>query len=56
MLPSQWHRQKKAGAVSRYCFGEVEASNDDLKAMLRPAPPDQLQIWPVDRRVGNVKE
>jgi putative SOS response-associated peptidase YedK len=36
-------------------LGEVQASNDDLKGMLRPAPPDQLQVWPVDRRVGNVK-
>jgi putative SOS response-associated peptidase YedK len=36
-------------------LGETAASNDELKAMLAPAPPDRLQMWPVDRRVGNVK-
>ena len=36
-------------------LGEDPASEDELLAMLRPCPDDWLKIWPVDRRVGNVK-
>jgi putative SOS response-associated peptidase YedK len=36
-------------------LGEKPATDDELKAMMRPAPPDQLQMWAVDKRVGNVK-
>jgi hypothetical protein len=36
-------------------LGEAPSTNDELKAMLGPLPPDQLQMWPVDLRVGNVK-
>jgi putative SOS response-associated peptidase YedK len=36
-------------------LGEAPATDDELKAMLRPAPADRLQMWPVDKRVGNVK-
>jgi putative SOS response-associated peptidase YedK len=36
-------------------LGETEATADDLRSMLKPLPPEQLQIWPVDKRVGNVK-
>ena len=36
-------------------LGETPATNDELKAMLRPLPPHRLQVWPVDRRIGNVK-
>jgi putative SOS response-associated peptidase YedK len=36
-------------------LGETEARDADLKALLKPLPDDQLQMWPVDKRVGNVK-
>jgi putative SOS response-associated peptidase YedK len=36
-------------------LGESAASNHDLKAMLRPYPGERMTMWPVDRRVGNVK-
>jgi putative SOS response-associated peptidase YedK len=36
-------------------LGETPASDDDLHAMLKPLPPDQMEVWPVNRRVGNVK-
>ena len=36
-------------------LGEVAATADELKAMLRPYPSEKMQLWPVDKRVGNVK-
>ena len=36
-------------------LGEREATAEELRAMLTPLPAAQLQIWPVDKRVGNVK-
>jgi putative SOS response-associated peptidase YedK len=36
-------------------LGEVPASAEELRTMLAPLPPDELDMWPVDRRVGNVK-
>lgn len=36
-------------------LGEVSATNDELKALLRPYPSDQMEVWPVDKRVGNVR-
>ncbi|MBL8894104.1 MAG: SOS response-associated peptidase [Rhizobiales bacterium] len=36
-------------------LGEKPASNDELKALLRPYPPERLVLWPVDRKVGNVR-
>jgi putative SOS response-associated peptidase YedK len=33
-------------------LGEAEG---DVSALLRPLPDDVLRIWPVDRRVGNVR-
>jgi putative SOS response-associated peptidase YedK len=33
-------------------LGEVEG---DVLALLRPAPEDVLRVWPVAKRVGNVK-
>jgi len=36
-------------------LGEKPASNDELKALLRPYPPERLLLWPVDRKVGNVR-
>jgi putative SOS response-associated peptidase YedK len=36
-------------------LGEEPATPDQLKSMLRPYPSERLTMWPVDRRVGNVK-
>ena len=36
-------------------LGEAPASEADLKAMLKPYPSEQMRLWPVDRKVGNVK-
>ena len=36
-------------------LGETPAKPDQLKALLVPAPADAIEIWPVDRAVGNVK-
>jgi putative SOS response-associated peptidase YedK len=35
--------------------GEVAATEDELYALLKPAPIDRVKIWPVDNRVGNVR-
>jgi putative SOS response-associated peptidase YedK len=36
-------------------LGETDATPDQLKAMLRPYPAERMAMWPVDRRVGNVR-
>jgi len=36
-------------------LGEEAATEHDLKAMLRPYPGAAMAFWPVDRRVGNVR-
>jgi putative SOS response-associated peptidase YedK len=36
-------------------LGETAAGDAELKAMLRPYPGAGMTFWPVDRRVGNVK-
>ena len=36
-------------------LGESPATPDQLKMMLKPFPSDRLATWPVDRKVGNVK-
>jgi putative SOS response-associated peptidase YedK len=36
-------------------LGETPAVPERLKALLAPYPADHMVIWPVDRRVGNVK-
>jgi putative SOS response-associated peptidase YedK len=36
-------------------LGEVPATEDELYALLKPAPPERVKIWPVDNRVGNVR-
>jgi putative SOS response-associated peptidase YedK len=36
-------------------LGEIPADPDRLKALLVPYPANDMVIWPVDRRVGNVK-
>jgi putative SOS response-associated peptidase YedK len=36
-------------------LGEEPASVDDLKSLLRPYPAERVRLWPVDRRVNNVR-
>ena len=36
-------------------LGEVPVGPEELKSMLAPYPADDMAMWPVDRRVGNVK-
>jgi putative SOS response-associated peptidase YedK len=36
-------------------LGEIAASDADLKTMLKPYPGHAMAFWPVDRRIGNVK-
>lgn len=36
-------------------LGETEATEPQLKALLRPYPDSAMAFWPVDRKVGNVK-
>ena len=36
-------------------LGEEAANDNELKAMLTPFPSQRMASWPVDRRVGNVK-
>ncbi|MGB7034119.1 MAG: SOS response-associated peptidase [Xanthobacteraceae bacterium] len=36
-------------------LGETTAGDTELKAMLQPYPGGGMTFWPVDRRVGNVK-
>jgi putative SOS response-associated peptidase YedK len=36
-------------------LGETPATESDLKAMLNPYPGEAMTFWPVDRRVGNVR-
>jgi putative SOS response-associated peptidase YedK len=35
-------------------LGEVSATPEELRAMLVPLPSEEIEMWPVDRRVGNV--
>ena len=36
-------------------LGEEPASEQDLLALLKPCADEALEIWPVDKMVGNVK-
>jgi putative SOS response-associated peptidase YedK len=36
-------------------LGEEPSTNEELLAMLSSCPDDDLKIWPVDKRVGNVR-
>ena len=36
-------------------LGEVPATDEELLAMLRPSPDEALKVWPVDKKVGNVR-
>ena len=36
-------------------LGEELAEETQLKTLLRPYPAQRMTLWPVDKRVGNVK-
>jgi putative SOS response-associated peptidase YedK len=36
-------------------LGEAAVAENELKAMLAPFPAERMAMWPVDRRVGNVR-
>jgi putative SOS response-associated peptidase YedK len=36
-------------------LGEEPASEAELKTLLVPCHPDRIKMWPVDKRVGNVR-
>jgi putative SOS response-associated peptidase YedK len=36
-------------------LGEAATDDADLKAMLKPCPDTTMAFWPVDRRVGNIR-
>jgi len=36
-------------------LGEEPASEDELRALLVPCPNERIKLWPVSRRVGNVR-
>src|SRR6266550_7092043 len=36
-------------------LGETETDAEQLKSLLGPYPAEDMIIWPVDKRVGNVK-
>jgi putative SOS response-associated peptidase YedK len=36
-------------------LGEEPATESELLVLLRPCPDERLKIWPVDNKVGNVR-
>ncbi len=36
-------------------LGETAATDADLKTMLTPYPSEAMTLWPVDRRIGNIR-
>ena len=36
-------------------LGEEPATDEELLAMLGPSPDQVLKVWPVDKKVGNVR-
>jgi putative SOS response-associated peptidase YedK len=36
-------------------LGEAQATDAELKGMLKPYAPERMALWPVDRKVGNVR-
>jgi putative SOS response-associated peptidase YedK len=36
-------------------LGEEPATEDELKALLVPCRPERVKVWPVNKRVGNVR-
>jgi putative SOS response-associated peptidase YedK len=36
-------------------LGEIHVTQHELKAMLQPYPSERMTFWPVDKRVGNVR-
>ena len=36
-------------------LGETPATVEELKSLLKPCPDEDLKMWPIDSRVGNVR-
>jgi putative SOS response-associated peptidase YedK len=36
-------------------LGEASATEDELLALLKPCPDETIKVWPVDNKVGNVR-
>jgi putative SOS response-associated peptidase YedK len=36
-------------------LGEEPATEDELRALLVPSPNERIKLWPVSKRVGNVR-
>ena len=36
-------------------LGEAPASETEIKALLKAYPSEQMTLWPVDKKVGNVR-
>jgi putative SOS response-associated peptidase YedK len=36
-------------------LGEAQATDAELKALLKPYPSERMTLWPVDKRIGNVR-
>jgi putative SOS response-associated peptidase YedK len=50
LAPDRW-----AAWLGEHRPGQSPASESELKAMLKPYPGGAMTFWPVDRRVGNVR-
>ena len=47
--------ERRAAWLGEHRPGEMPATDGELKAMLKPYSGSAMAFWPVDRRVGNVK-
>ena len=36
-------------------LGEQPATEDELRALLVPCPDERIKLWPVSKRIGNVR-
>jgi putative SOS response-associated peptidase YedK len=53
--PDRWATWLGEHRLGEHRLGEQAATGDELKAMLTPYPGAAMTFWPVDRRVGNVR-
>jgi hypothetical protein len=49
------HEEWCVPGCSRVWLGEEPADASELKALLAPFPSEEMTCWPVNSRVGNVK-
>jgi putative SOS response-associated peptidase YedK len=57
LLSSLEHRMPALLSPDEWALwlGERSATAAELKALLKPYPSERMAIWPVSRRVGNVR-